>query len=329
MDKTLKRTLVWTGIGLLLLLILIVVNQISQIFLAANAVHPAFGKVVAVSLSLLFAAVFAIPAIGFLSLRKPLLMPDERDEYQYQQYLEQLKKRLVKNPYLKAMDFEFQEELLILEQVEKAHEQLDLETVKVIKEASSTVFLTTAISQNGVLDAFFVLSSLSRMVWKISHTYNQRPTFKEILYLYANVAATVLMAREIEDIALMDEQLQPVVNSLIGGTLGNLVPGVTAITNLIVNSVIQGSANAFLTLRVGIIAKKYSASLTKVDKRLIRRSATLEACTLLGVIVQQNSVSIVKAFASASKKATIDKTVDRIRDSANKTGTFVKDIFHK
>jgi len=227
------------------------------------------------------------------------------------------------------MDFEFQEELLILEQVEKAHEQLDLETVKVIKEASSTVFLTTAISQNGVLDAFFVLSSLSRMVWKISHTYNQRPTFKEILYLYANVAATVLMAREIEDIALMDEQLQPVVNSLIGGTLGNLVPGVTAITNLIVNSVIQGSANAFLTLRVGIIAKKYSASLTKVDKRLIRRSATLEACTLLGVIVQQNSVSIVKAFASASKKATIDKTVDRIRDSANKTGTFVKDIFHK
>jgi hypothetical protein len=36
-------------------------------------------------------------------------------------------------------------------------------------------WFTTAISQNGVLDGFFVLASLSRIVWRISHIYNQKP----------------------------------------------------------------------------------------------------------------------------------------------------------
>jgi hypothetical protein len=137
------------------------------------------------------------------------------------------------------------------------------------------------------------------------------------------------MAREIEDLAIMDEQLEPVINSLIGGSLSNLVPGATAVTNLIINSIIQGSANAFLTLRVGIIAKKYSASITKVDKRWIRRSASIEAAGVLGQVVQKNSLSIVKAFVSASKKATIDKTIDKVKSGATKTGDFVKDIFKK
>jgi hypothetical protein len=329
MDKALKRTLAWTGIGLLILLLLIVVNQISQIFMAASTIHPAFGKLVTILLSMFFAVIFLVPLFGFLQLRKPLDLPDETNAEAYGKYLTALKKRLMRNNYIREANFTFDESLELLPQIESAHEILNLETFKIIKESSSTVFLTTAISQNGILDAFFVLTNLSRMVWQISHIYNQRPNTKEILYLYANVAATVLMAREIEDLALMDEQLQPVINSLIGGTLGTLVPGATAVTNLIVNSIIQGSANAFLTLRVGIIARKYSSSLTHTDKRLIKRSATLEACGMLGLIVQQNSVSIMKAFVTASRKATIDKTVDKIKDSANKTGIFMKDIFNK
>ncbi|HBH12965.1 MAG: hypothetical protein XD91_0074 [Clostridiales bacterium 38_11] len=329
MDKALKKTLAWTGIGLLLLLILIVVNQINQIFIAASTIHPAFGRLVTILLSMFFAVIFLVPLFGFLKLRKPLELPDETNSETYVKYLNALKKRLMRNSYIREANFTFDENLALLPQIEAAHEVLNQKTFKIIKESSSTVFLTTAVSQNGILDSFFVLTNLSRMVWQISHIYNQRPNVKEILYLYANVAATVLMAREIEDLALMDEQLQPVINSLIGGTLGTLVPGATAVTNLIINSIIQGSANAFLTLRVGIIARKYSSSLTQIDKGLIKRSATLESCGMLGIIVQQNSVSIIKAFVTASKKATIDRTVDKIKDSANKTGNFVKDIFNK
>jgi hypothetical protein len=329
MDKTIKRTLVWTGSGLLLLLILIIINQLNQISIAASVIHPFFGRIVTVFLAILFGVLFLVPAIGFMNLRRPLELPDENDEEAYNSYLLTLKKRFSKNKYLLSAEYVFDENKELKSQIDGALDILNKETIKVINEASSAVFLTTAISQSGVLDGLFVLSNLSRMVWKISHIYNQRPNTKEILYLYANIAATVLMAREIEDLALLDEQLEPVISSLIGGTLSTFVPGATAVANLIVNSVIEGSANAFLTLRVGAMARRYSAATTKVDKRVVRRLATFEACTLLGVVVQQNSVSVVKAFASASKKATLDRTVDKIKEGANKTGSFMKDIFTK
>jgi hypothetical protein len=329
MDKTIKRTLAWTGIAFLLLLALIVINQLTQISMTANTINPTFGKIVTIALTIIFSVVFLVPIAGFLQLKKPLELPEAEDEKAYEAYLLILKKRFSKNKYLKEVGFEFDNDKELTIQIEEALSVLNKETVEIINEASSTVFITTAISQNGVLDGFFVLSNLSRMVWKISHIYNQRPNIREVFYLYANVAATVLMAREIEDLAILDEQLEPVINSLIGGTLSAFVPGATAITNLVVNSVLEGSANAFLTLRVGAMARKYSAATVKVDKRIIRRSATLEACGLLRVIVQQNSVSVVKAFASASKKATLDRTVDKIIEGANRTGSFVKDIFKK
>jgi hypothetical protein len=329
MTKGVKQTLALIGGGILLLLLIIVFNQLHQIFLTTSAINPTLGQVVTVLLGLIFAVIFLIPVFGYIKLRKPLETPDENDELAYNNYLRNLKSRLYRNKYIKEKEYEFDESKPLVEQIEGALDILNKETFSIMRETSSTVFITTAVSQNGVLDSVFVLINLSKLVWKVSHIYNQRPNIKEIFYLYINVAGTVLMAREIEDLAIMDEQLEPVINSLIGGSLSNLVPGATAVTNLIINSIIQGSANAFLTLRVGIIAKKYSASITKVDKRWIRRSASIEAAGVLGQVVQKNSLSIVKAFVSASKKATIDKTIDKVKSGATKTGDFVKDIFKK
>jgi hypothetical protein len=329
MTKGVKQTLALIGGGILLLLLIIVFNQLHQIFLTTSAINPTLGQVVTVLLGLIFAVIFLIPVFGYIKLRKPLETPDENDELAYNNYLRNLKSRLYRNKYIKEKEYEFDESKPLVEQIEGALDILNKETFSIMRETSSTVFITTAVSQNGVLDSLFVLINLSKLVWKVSHIYNQRPNIKEIFYLYINVAGTVLMAREIEDLAIMDEQLEPVINSLIGGSLSNLVPGATAVTNLIINSIIQGSANAFLTLRVGIIAKKYSASITKVDKRWIRRSASIEAAGVLGQVVQKNSLSIVKAFVSASKKATIDKTIDKVKSGATKTGDFVKDIFKK
>ncbi|SHJ20637.1 protein of unknown function [Dethiosulfatibacter aminovorans DSM 17477] len=340
MEKTIKRTAAWVGTGFIVLLAVIIINQLHSVFVVTSAVNINLGRIVTGILAIFFFGIFAMPLIGFMKLRKPLEIPDREDEAAYGKYLAAIKKRLVKNPLLKAVSHEFDGEREISEQILSAYSVLDREAEKIIKETASTVFLTTAVSQNGVLDGLFVMTSLSRMVWKVSHIYNQRPNIKDIFQLYINVAVTVLMAREIEDLAILDEQLQPVVNSLIGGTIGTLVPGAAAVSNLIVSSVIEGSANALLALRVGVIAKKYMTRLEEGDKRLIRRSATIEACKLLGTVVQVNSVNIVKSFVKASKRATIDRTIDGIKTGADKTidgiktgagrtGSFVKDIFKK
>lgn len=340
MVKTIKKTATWLGTGFIVLLVVIIINQLHSVFIVTSAISINLGRIVTIILSVFFFGIFVMPIIGFMKMRKPLEIPDIEDETAYGQYLTTIKKRLVRNPVLKGKAYGFDEEKEVREQILSAYAVLDFEAENIIKEAASTVFITTAVSQNGVLDGLFVMTSLSRMVWKVSHIYNQRPNIKDIIQLYINVAVTVLMAREIEDLAILDEQLQPVVNSLIGGTIGTLVPGAATVSNLIISSVIEGSANALLALRVGVIAKKYMTRLEKVDKRLIRRSATLEACRLLGSIVQVNSANIIKSFIKASKKATIDRTIDGIKSGADKTmdgiktgagitGNFVKDIFKK
>lgn len=329
MDKSLKRMLAYLGIGLLLLLILTVINQVYQISVTASTIHPAFGQIVTILLSAVFLVLFLVPLFGFLRLRKPLVMPDESDAAAYAAYLSEVKQRLRGNRILEAEGFAFDESKELRSQIEDALAVLDKESLKVMNETSSQVFLTTAISQNGVLDGLFVLFNLSRIVWTISNIYNQRPSLREIFYLYTNVAVTVLMAREIEDLILVEEQLEPLIDSLIGSTISQMVPGATAVTNLIVSSVIEGAINAFLTLRVAAMAKRYSVSLTKVDRRLVKRYAALEAIGLFRTIVQQNSVTVVKAFALASKRATIDRTVDRVRTGASRTGELLKNWFRR
>ena len=61
---------------------------------------------------------------------------------------------------------------------------------------------------------------------------------------------------------------------------------------LAVNSLLSGSANAFLTLRVGMIAKAYCGSLVAQPRTKLRRSATAEAARLLSGIVKESGARV-------------------------------------
>jgi hypothetical protein len=68
--------------------------------------------------------------------------------------------------------------------------------------------------------------------------------------------------------------------------VGGAIPGFQVMTSIMVNSLLSGSANAFLTLRVGIIAKDYCGSLVAQPRTQVRRDATAEAARLLSGIVK-------------------------------------------
>jgi hypothetical protein len=71
--------------------------------------------------------------------------------------------------------------------------------------------------------------------------------------------------------------------------------------HLLASSVLSGSANAFLTLRVGMITKEYCRCTVRVEKTGLRRAATLKAAKLLGSIVREGTVKLSKATVNASK----------------------------
>ncbi|WP_312710961.1 DUF697 domain-containing protein [Proteiniclasticum ruminis] len=299
--SSLKKGLTFFSLALFLLFLLVLFNETGTLYRNAYSIHPYIGYTALVLVILLFGVLLGVPFSLFLSLKRKPQFPESSEGEEYKRYLLHLKERMIKNPALLESGFVFGEDEYILEDILRAQGILRREADRKIRDGASSVFLTTAISQNGSLDGLFMMVTLTKMIYQVARIYYQKPTARELVYLYSNVFGTVMLARSIEDLDLLDEQLEPVLAGILGGSLGSLLPGTVYVTNLLVNSITEGSMNTFLYLRVGAMAKKYSESLVKADKKEVRRSATLEAVSLMGSIVRENSGKVVKAFAKAAK----------------------------
>lgn len=306
-DKKPYKTLVLTVATIFLVsFAIIMINQVSQLIQSATSVNPVFGQILLLFfILLLIVGVLSVAGI-IVSLDKPLEIPDLNDNEAYKVFIGKLKKRLVRNKYLKSKNFTWNPEKDDQLQVEEAIALLNEESIRIIKKEASAVFITTAVSQNGSLDSVFVFVSASRLIWQVAMLYNQRPAISDLTKLYSNVFGTVLLSRQIDDLDLLSEQLEPVISSLFGGSVGSIVPGFSFAATFIVDSLMEGSINALLMLRVGLITQKYVSSITKVEKRTIGKSATIQACGLLGSLITDNSKRIVDAIYNSVKNATAD-----------------------
>ncbi len=293
MNKALKKIVLFTSFLILVLFILFVINQTAQVVQLADKVSPSFGNFVFWALLLVYAIFLFIPMFLFLSLPKSLTPPKSEHAPEFNSHLAALKKRLASNSHLKGL------EVSSRQHVEEALSILGKKSDEIIQQTASTVFISTAVSQSGRLDAFLVLSAQSRMVWRIARLYYQRPTLRDLIHLYANVAGTAFLASEFDDIDI-SEQVEPVLSSTLGA-LAVTIPGVQLAASILVNSVLTGAANAFFTLRVGIIARRYCGSLVISEKRALRRAASAEAAKLLGSIVRQGTTRLSKALWKVSK----------------------------
>jgi hypothetical protein len=293
MNKTLKTIVLFASVLIIFFFILFVINQTAQVVQLADKVNPSFGHFVFWALLLVYAILLFIPMFLLLSLPKSLTPPKSEDAPEFSAHLAALKKRLASNSHLKGL------ELSSRQHVEEALSILGKKSDEIIQQTASAVFISTAISQSGRLDAFLVLSAQSRMVWRIARLYYQRPTLRDLIQLYANVAGTAFLASEFEDIDI-SEQVEPVLSSTLGA-LAVTIPGVQLAASILVNSVLAGAANAFLTLRVGIIARRYCGSLVLTEKHTLRRAASAEAAKLLGSIVRQGTTKLSKALWKVSK----------------------------
>lgn len=288
-----------------LITVIFIINQLNAIYNLSAAVNPVFGQAVLIALIAICLGLIILPAIYIMKLPGQLKPPAEEDTEEYKRYLAKLRKRLLKNPALAEISKELNEIEGDKEAVKTALSELNRQANQVIEDISGYVFVSTAISQNGVFDAVIVLIAQIRMVWQVAYLYNQRPTLKSIIKLYLNVAATVFIVREIEDFELLEDQLEPMIASVLGSSLGGIVPVVNTASVIMINSMVRGSANTFLTLRVGVIAKKYSKPLhQEEEKAKVRKAASGEACLMLGRVLGKSAKVVTKSVYNASKRAT-------------------------
>jgi len=296
MSRDVKRLIGLSSVALGVIAAVIVINQLVQFAQFARTLHPLAGDLVSIALLLLAVAAIGVPVALLLRLPPPLIAPSPDDAAAVEAHLNQLRLRLAKNPALTGSPIDLTDR----SGVEAALRILDAQADQLIKRTASTVFVSTAISQNGRLDALMVLAAQLRLVWQVAHRYHQRPHWRELLHLYSQVAVTTLLVSEIEDLDI-SEQIEPVVAAVLGSGAVGVIPGVGAIVaNILVDSLLEGTANAFLTLRIGSVTKQYCGALTQLEKKTVRRSATVAAAALLGSIVRESAGVVTKAVVGAA-----------------------------
>ena len=252
--------------------------------------HPALGTVTLWGLLIAYGGIIGVPVVMVMRMPKPLTPPEKDSGPEFDAHIKQLGERLAANRRVELAAGQ----PILRRQVEDAIRDLDDEADFLIKQMATTVFLTTAVSQSGRLDTLLVLGAQSRMVWRIANLYYQRPSIRELAHLYANVSVTSLLAGELDDLEL-HQMIQPVVAGTVGA-VGGAIPGFQVFTTILVNSLLSGSANAFLTLRIGMIAKEYCGSLVAEPRNRVRRAATTEAARLLSGIVKESGARVREAI---------------------------------
>jgi hypothetical protein len=315
MRRTLLKVLLLASAFVIIGFIVILVNQTAQLVMLANNVAPWLGRTVFWTLITLYTFCVAVPLYLILRLPKPLRPPASAEDPAFPAHLERSRGRLGTNPHLKGQSLATQPEL------EASLRTLDALAETRTRDAASQVFVTTAISQNGSLDGFLVLAAQSKLVLEIARTYYQRPTIRDLAFLYSNVAATAFIATELEDLDLA-EQVQPIIGAAFGSAAG-AIPGFGAATTLFINSVTTGAANAFLTLRVGVITQEYCRATVLPSRRTVRRIAVLKATQLLGAITLAGTKRVAGAIGSGSKSAIGDAFVS-LGDQIKQAGAGIK-----
>ncbi len=295
MSKSSKRILAGLSISLSMLFLLFLFNQIVQFSASVSQLSPIAGQIVFVVSLVIFLVAVILPILLFVFMPAPLIPPKNREGKEYEKHLKQLKRRLLKNPNVPdAIPLNTQQD------IEKALAQLNDIAEEKIRLYAKRAFYTTAISQNGALDAIFMIALQFKLIWDVAHVYSQRPTLNDMSFLYANVMATALIASQLDEAEYL-EMIESAINTGVGSAV-SMIPG----TSLIVNSALSGASNTFLTLRVGIITQRYCNSLIRPERITLRNSATAAAAQKLGIIVTKGTYDLMKLIGSAPIRKTLD-----------------------
>lgn len=341
MDKTVIRILVMVGSLILFYLCVLLVASITQLAAAADRIYLGLGQPVFWILISIFLFFVVSPLFLYFKLPKALIPPTETSGQKHEEYLIKLRQRLATNSRLIGVPLKSQNDL------QSALAILSQDAEKTIRETASAVFINTAIMQNGRLDGLVTLFTQARMVWKIACAYQQRPSPRQMLYLYWNVGINALIAESIED-GELSEIIAPILasattavaSSSLVSTVASHLPSAIALaanaagfqvpvpakssnnsptpphTSILVKSVTNGAANAFLTLRVGSIARQYCEALSSPSKGLVRRNATLSAIAIIGDIVKDGATVILSGSWGVAK-GLAGSSVQAVKYAAN------------
>ncbi|MEG3002914.1 MAG: DUF697 domain-containing protein [Comamonas sp.] len=308
MHRTTRRILMALLLAFLAYMAVFTVAMVSQLADAADRVHAGAGQWTFWVLLAVLAVAVAVPTTLLLRLPPALQPPSSDDETAQAAYQARLRQHLARNPHLASLPLQTDGDMA------QALQQLQALAEAETRRTAASVLASTALLQNGKLDGLIVLASQVRLVWRVARIYGLRPSLRQLGYLYGNVGACMLLATSLDDMDFA-ELAAPLVQATTPAALAS-VPGLGAMGSLLTNSLASGAANAFLTLRVGLMAQAYCAPQQRPERAAVRHSATVRAASQLGQLVREAGSQVSQAVYGRMRDAvasTAQSTVDSVR----------------
>ena len=319
---TFISTLLKAAAALFMLVILMLLVQLDlTAFQTVEVLAPGWGWLAFVSLLALEAGAVLWLGLAWFARAPRLVLRDDPTEAERQAFARELERRLKKNPHVRAAGLRATDEHFL----EKALDVLDARAGEEIRNSAKRVFLGTALSQNGRLDALIVFVSLARMVWRVSGIYNQRPTPAELWSVYSTVSSATFISFSIEALDIprtITESMNELLPAVTPAMAASSVPLMGPMMQQCTSAVIDGAANCLLAIRAGVVTRSAFrfAALGREEAR--QQACVREAGTMLAEISRETVGAIVEAFRKqlvnlpASMGQTISETVGTVADSA-------------
>lgn len=319
---TFISTLLKAAAALFMLVILMLLVQLDlTAFQTVEVLAPGWGWLAFVSLLALEAGAVLWLGLAWFARAPRLVLRDDPTEADRQAFARELERRLKKNPHVRAAGLRATDEHFL----EKALDVLDARAGEEIRNSAKRVFLGTALSQNGRLDALIAFVSLARMVWRVSGIYNQRPTPAELWSVYSTVSSATFISFSIEALDIprtITESMNELLPAVTPAMAASSVPLMGPMMQQCTSAVIDGAANCLLAIRAGVVTRSAFrfAALGREEAR--QQACVREAGTMLAEISRETVGAIVEAFRKqlvnlpVSMGQKISETVGTVADSA-------------
>ncbi len=297
MSKLKKSFWITLGITAIFFIVLIIISSVLQLGERLRNIHIyveyAFYAVSIILFIILFVRPVVLVIFSPTFSMDSLFTEEENAKKNFSMY-----KKVSKN--LLEEDFISEEEKSVIEktlnnplELKQTLSQVFDRTIKkeidkIIISHAETVFLTTAISQNGRLDSIAVITINLRLIKELVLKCGFRPSYPALGRLSFNILTTAIIAESLENMNL--SELFPKSKWL--DSLNN-VPLLGTVTG----SLAQGAGNALLSLRVGIICRNYLfMNLKGLNKKQIKQMAFGEAMLLFPRVIAESIKKVPTRF---------------------------------
>lgn len=305
MFKHIKRILAFLSVVLLYF----IAKEFLELYVYLHAVHPfvAYGFIILAAGVLVYFV--GIPVYRILRIPKapgPLRSGENLDKE-----LEKRFELLEQNPYLQSVQYDLSAVPRTKEGYDRVMKVLKKESTRIRNKYVNGLFYSTAISQNGFIDAILILSSSVNLVKETFVLYNGRVSNRDLLAIGKQVYYSMAIGGS--------ETVEYAAGEIFSKLSTEGMRSVPFIDKIL-GSLADGFVNAALLTRVALITDNYCSKLIITSERELRPSPAFIVQTASNITgtLQRNLYNELKKLAAA-----------RIKDTAVWAANPVKVLFEK